>query len=298
MVDLLCVTPSSCWVLCPSGGQGTAGKIIIFPWNGFLLLFYRVIDFFRNFALRIKIIKEIIMLTLKLISEETERVIKGLEKKHFNGAREAVEKVLEYDRLRRETQQKLDTNKQQQNQLSKQIGGLMKEGKTNEANDIKEKVAELKSADKALHEIMETAQREMTEVLLTIPNVPNDDVPEGKDANDNVVVKEGGEKPNLPADAQCHWDLLKKFILLTSTSVLRSPEHASRYILVRWLASKERWKHSSLTRLARAVIWRCSHHWWSIRTQDWALDSFQTRKVRCIMPTLTTSILSLRLRFQ
>ena len=94
------------------------------------------------------------MLTLKLISEETERVIKGLEKKHFNGAREAVEKVLEYDRLRRETQQKLDTNKQQQNQLSKQIGGLMKEGKTNEANDIKEKVAELKSADKALHEIM------------------------------------------------------------------------------------------------------------------------------------------------
>ena len=66
----------------------------------------------------------------------------------------------------------------------------MKEGKTNEANDIKEKVAELKSADKALHEIMETAQREMTEVLLTIPNVPNDDVPEGKDASDNVVVKE------------------------------------------------------------------------------------------------------------
>ena len=58
MVDLLCVTPSSCWVLCPSGGQETAGKIIIFPWNGFLLLFYRVIDFFRNFALRIKIIKE------------------------------------------------------------------------------------------------------------------------------------------------------------------------------------------------------------------------------------------------
>ena len=69
MVDLLCATPSSCWVLCPSGGQGTVGKIIIFLWNGFLLLFYRVIDFFRNFALRIKIIKEIIMLTLKLIIE-------------------------------------------------------------------------------------------------------------------------------------------------------------------------------------------------------------------------------------
>ena len=154
------------------------------------------------------------MLTLKLISEETERVIKGLEKKHFKGAREAVEKVLEYDRLRRETQQKLDSNKQQQNQLSKQIGGLMKEGKKDEANKIKEEVALLKSSDKALQEIMEKAQKDMTEVLLTIPNIPNEQVPEGKSAEDNVVVKEGGEKPTLPADALCHWDLLKKFNLV------------------------------------------------------------------------------------
>ena len=58
------------------------------------------------------------MLTLKLISEETERVVRGLEKKHFKGAREAIEKVLEYDKLRRETQQKLDNNKQQQTQAT------------------------------------------------------------------------------------------------------------------------------------------------------------------------------------
>ncbi len=154
------------------------------------------------------------MLTLKLISEETERVIKGLEKKHFAGAREAIEKVLEYDRLRRETQQKLDSNKQEQNRLSKQIGGLMKEGRKEEAEAIKNNVAELKAADKALQEIMDKAQEDMTEVLLTIPNVPNDDVPEGKDASDNVVVKEGGVKPNLPENAPCHWDLLKKFNLV------------------------------------------------------------------------------------
>lgn len=154
------------------------------------------------------------MLTLKLISEETERVIKGLEKKHFKGAREAVEKVLEYDKLRREAQQKLDANKQQQNQLSRQIGGLMKEGKKDEANNIKEKVAELKSADKAIQEIMEKAQADMNEVLLTIPNIPNEQVPEGEDASGNVVVKEGGVKPELPADALCHWDLLKKYNLV------------------------------------------------------------------------------------
>lgn len=61
---------------------------------------------------------------------------------------------------------------------------------------------------------MEKAQQDMTSVLLTIPNIPNENVPEGKDANDNVVVREGGIKPNLPEDALCHWDLLKKYNLV------------------------------------------------------------------------------------
>ena len=155
------------------------------------------------------------MLTLKLISEETERVIKGLEKKHFEGAREAVEKVLEYDKIRREAQQKLDSNKQQQNQLAKQIGGLMKEGKTAEAEKIKNTVAELKATDKALQEIMDKAQGDMTQTLLDIPNIPNDRVPEGKDASSNVVIKEDiTNMPQLGDDALCHWDLLKKYNLV------------------------------------------------------------------------------------
>ena len=154
------------------------------------------------------------MLTLKLISEETERVIKGLEKKHFDNAKETIEKVLEYDRMRREYQQKLDNNKQQQNLLSKQIGGLMKEGKKDEANEIKNKVAELKAADKDLQTNMEKAQADMTDLLLTIPNIANADVPEGKDANDNVVVKEGGEKPTFEGKALCHWDLCEKYNLV------------------------------------------------------------------------------------
>ncbi|WP_277240395.1 serine--tRNA ligase [Prevotella pallens] len=154
------------------------------------------------------------MLTLKLISEETERVIKGLEKKHFNDAKKTIETVLEYDKLRREYQQKLDNNKQQQNLLSKQIGGLMKEGKKDEANEIKNKVAELKTADKELQDKMEKAQADMTNLLLTIPNIPNEDVPEGKDASDNVVVKEGGEKPTFEGEALCHWDLCKMYNLV------------------------------------------------------------------------------------
>ena len=153
------------------------------------------------------------MLTLKLINEETEHVIKGLGKKHFKGAREAIEKVLEYDRIRRETQQKLDSGKQQANQMSKQIGALMAQGKRDEANAIKEQVADLKASGKALEEIMAKAEQDLVEQLRQIPNLPYDEVPEGADASGNEVVKEEGEKPELSADALCHWDLLKKYNL-------------------------------------------------------------------------------------
>ena len=154
------------------------------------------------------------MLTLKLISEETERVIKGLEKKHFKGAREAVEKVLETDKRRREAQQKLDKNKQEANSMSKQIGMLMKDGKTQEAEEVKAKVAVYKENDKQLQTLMAEAEQELTALLCNIPNIPADDVPEGKDANDNVVVKEGGVMPQLPEDALCHWALCKKYNLI------------------------------------------------------------------------------------
>ena len=154
------------------------------------------------------------MLTLKLISEETERVIKGLEKKHFKGAKDAVEKVLETDKRRREAQQKLDKNKQEANSMSRQIGMLMKDGKTQEAEKVKAKVAVYKENDKQLQTLMAEAEQELTTLLCNIPNIPADEVPEGKDANDNVVVKEGGVMPQLPEDALCHWDLCKKYNLI------------------------------------------------------------------------------------
>jgi hypothetical protein len=154
------------------------------------------------------------MLTLKLISEETERVVKGLEKKHFENAKETIAQVLDIDKKRRESQQKLDKNKQEANQLSKKIGGLMKDKKMDEANEIKAQVADLKKEAKVLQDAMETAEHELTELLCTIPNIPNADVPEGKDASDNVVVKEGGVIPDLPDDALCHWDLCKKYNLI------------------------------------------------------------------------------------
>lgn len=154
------------------------------------------------------------MLTLKLISEETERVIKGLEKKHFEGAKEAIDNVLEADKRRKEAQAKSDKNKQEAKQMAAQIGALMKQGKKDEVEEIKTKVAELKQADKALEEEMATAEKELTTLLCSIPNIPNDDVPEGVGAEDNVVVKTGGPMPELGDDAMCHWDLCKKYNLI------------------------------------------------------------------------------------
>ena len=154
------------------------------------------------------------MLTLKLIGEETERVIKGLEKKHFKGAREAVEKALSIDRRRREAQRELDATKQQAKQMAAQIGQLMKQGKREEAEAAKREVGALKMRDKELQDIMDAAERELNAFLCTIPNIPHESVPEGADASSNVVVKEGGVKPQLPSDALCHWDLCKKFNLI------------------------------------------------------------------------------------
>ena len=154
------------------------------------------------------------MLTLKLVSEETERVIKGLEKKHFPGAKQAIYDVLALDKMRRETQQKLDKELQEGKKKAAQIGALMKEGQKDEANAIKESVAALKEESKLLERELNDIQQKLIDLLRTIPNIPCDEVPEGKDASDNVVVKEGGEKPNLPEDAMCHWDLCKKFNLI------------------------------------------------------------------------------------
>ena len=154
------------------------------------------------------------MLTLKLINERTEWVIKGLEKKHFSGAKEAIENVLATDKKRREAQTQLDINLSESKKLAAQIGALMKQGKKEEAESIKTEVARLKDTNKALQEAMDRAQQELPTLLCAIPNIPYDIVPEGNGAEDNVVVKMGGMETELPKDALPHWELAKKYNLI------------------------------------------------------------------------------------
>ena len=168
------------------------------------------------------------MLTLKLINEETERVIRGLEKKHFKGAKEAIDDVIAMDKKRREAQQELDKCLNEQKQLSGQIGRFMKEGKCEEAELIKTSVANLKEKSKELDDVMAKAQDDIVKMLCQIPNIPYDEVPEGATAEDNRVVKSNLKEcsendtvgnwdvnPSLGiANPLPHWELAKKYNLI------------------------------------------------------------------------------------
>ena len=154
------------------------------------------------------------MLTIKQITENTDAVIRGLEKKHFKGAKETIAQVIEVNDKRRNTQNQLDKNLAEVNSLSKTIGQLMKEGKKEEAEAAKARVAEIKETNKTLQADMDQAANDMLNLLYTIPNIPYDSVPEGVGAEDNVVEKMGGMETQLPTDALPHWELAKKYDLI------------------------------------------------------------------------------------
>ena len=168
------------------------------------------------------------MLTLKLISEETERVISGLEKKHFIGAREAIADVLAMDKQRRESQQELDKCLNEQKQLSGQIGGLMKEGRREEAEQVKQKVAALKERSHMLEEKMDKAQADVNTMLCQIPNIPYDEVPEGAAADANRVVK-SNLKECTPDDTVGNWNVNPQ---LNISNPLPHWELAKKYNLI------------------------------------------------------------------
>ena len=154
------------------------------------------------------------MLTIKQITENQDAVIRGLEKKHFKGAKEAIEQVLAVDNKRKSAQAELDSLLSEIKILSKSIGGLMKEGKKEEAEAAKQKVATIKEQTSVLEAAMKEAEEERKQVLYTIPNIPYDLVPEGTCAEDNVIVKTGGENAQLPENPLPHWELAKKYNLI------------------------------------------------------------------------------------
>ena len=153
------------------------------------------------------------MLTLQLINQDPEEVIRRLAVKNFDG-REPIMRIVELDKQRRALQKQRDDNAAVLNKMAAQIGALMKQGNRDEAENVKAQVASLKTANKEIDDNLTAAQDEITEILLSVPNVPYSGVPEGRTAEDNVVEKTGGKMPELPEDALPHWDLAKKYNLI------------------------------------------------------------------------------------
>ena len=153
------------------------------------------------------------MLTLKLIQENPDLVIKRLKIKHFD-ATEIVNQVIDLNNKRRETQAKVDSLKAEMNRLSKEIGLLFKDKKIEEANVAKSKTAELKEEIKLLDTAFAEIDTTLSELVIQLPNIPNELVPVGKNENDNVEIRSGGEIPTLAADKQPHWELIQKYDII------------------------------------------------------------------------------------
>ena len=153
------------------------------------------------------------MLTLRFIQENRDFIIERLKIKNFDAA-EIISQVLELDKKRRSTQTSMDNNQAELNKLSKEIGQLFKSGKVDEANEVKEKNAVLKEAIKKESEVLADTEKELTQLLVQIPNIPNESVPPGKGEHDNAEIKSAGAMPALNTDALAHWDLAKKYDII------------------------------------------------------------------------------------
>lgn len=153
------------------------------------------------------------MLQLQVVREEKDKIITALQKRNID-ATPLLEKVLQLDEKRRTTQSLLDNTLAESNKLSKEIGMLFKSGKAQEANVLKEKTGSLKEDSKRLSEELNTAAKELQDVLYQIPNIPNDLVPAGNSEDDNEEIFKEGDIPTLDPNALPHWELAKKYDII------------------------------------------------------------------------------------
>ena len=153
------------------------------------------------------------MLTLKTLRDNPEMVVAKLAKKNFD-AKAIVAEILDLDTLRRSLQTESDALKSAQNQMASRIGMFMKQGQKEEAEKAKAEVAGMKEKYNDMIARLDQAEKDMNAKIVLLPNLPCDLVPEGKGAEDNLVVKMGGPEVNLPENALPHWELAKKYDII------------------------------------------------------------------------------------
>jgi seryl-tRNA synthetase len=154
------------------------------------------------------------MLPIQLLREETEKVITGLEKRGVPNASDKVAAIIETDDARKQAQLVANDLQAKANAASGEIGKLMKEGNKDAAEALKAEVSVLKEQIKAADDLMKQKESEIAELLVRLPNVPCYVVKAGKSAEDNEIMSTWGEIPTLHAEAQPHWELIKKYDII------------------------------------------------------------------------------------
>jgi seryl-tRNA synthetase len=153
------------------------------------------------------------MLVVNKIRAEKEQIIEGLKIKNFKDL-DILDEIIALDDKRKEFQKKLDDVLAESKSIAKEIGMLFKTGKVEEANQKKARTSELKEMSKQFGEELANTAKELTNKLLQVPNVPHPSVPAGNSDEDNEVIKNVGEIPELGADALPHWELTDKYDII------------------------------------------------------------------------------------
>ncbi|MCO5279648.1 MAG: serine--tRNA ligase [Chitinophagales bacterium] len=152
------------------------------------------------------------MLEISVLRSNAATVKEKLAKKYFAEIN-LVDEILVLDEKRRQIQKETDDLLAEQNLAAKSIGALMQKGEKEAAETEKAKVAVLKEQSKQKEELLAAVENEQQQLLVRLPNLPHESVPEGKTPEQNVVVRESGNKPNLSETALPHWDIAKKYDL-------------------------------------------------------------------------------------
>ena len=149
------------------------------------------------------------MLQVDFIKDNFSKVIDSLKKRNKDYSSD-LKKIIDFNESRKKQQANLDTLLSKVNTLSKQIGELFKNGKVDEANELKKEVEKIKPEIKLLQELLNSNNKDLQELLCSIPNVPNELVKKGSDENDNEIIFESTFKVNDEKLLE-HWELCEKF---------------------------------------------------------------------------------------
>jgi seryl-tRNA synthetase len=153
------------------------------------------------------------MLTLNLLKEKTDEVIARLKIKRFD-AKKLVEEIIAHDEERRSTQNNLDNLQAELNNISREIGALIRDDKKEDAEAKKNQTVLLKKQIEVLTKTLAGHESAMQDALIKLPNLPDKSVPEGGGAESNLLIRNGGKMPVLSEDAKPHWDLAKKYDII------------------------------------------------------------------------------------